>query len=207
MPMPTEERVSRLVAGLVAGRGFDLEGVEVSTAAGQTRVRVIVDSDRSADLDSIAELSAQVSACLDDADDEFEAARYLLEVTTPGIDRPLTAPRHWRRARGRKAEITLKPGVEPPEPGLPTRFTARIGVLDDDRIALVLGGKPGPRRASVDLADIARAVVEVEFSPPNARELELAGGVAAGRPPAGVDAAEPTGTAVAASDSTEGTME
>ncbi|MEV0106088.1 ribosome maturation factor RimP [Nocardia sp. NPDC050799] len=207
MPMPTEERVSRLVAGLVAGRGFDLEGVEVSTAAGQTRVRVIVDSDRSADLDSIAELSAQVSACLDDADDEFEAARYLLEVTTPGIDRPLTAPRHWRRARGRKAEITLKPGVAPPEPGLPTRFTARIGVLDDDRIALVLSGKPGPRLASVGLADIARAVVEVEFSPPNARELELAGGVAAGRPPAGVDAAEPTGTAVAASDSTEGTME
>ncbi|MEV3962310.1 ribosome maturation factor RimP [Nocardia sp. NPDC050193] len=207
MPMPTEERVSRLVAGLVAGRGFDLEGVEVSTAAGQTRVRVIVDSDRSADLDSIAELSAQVSACLDDADDEFEAARYLLEVTTPGIERPLTAPRHWRRARGRKAEITLKPGVAPPEPGLPTRFTARIGVLDDDRIALVLSGKPGPRLASAGLADIARAVVEVEFSPPNARELELAGGVAPGRPPAGVDAAELTGTAVAASDSTEGTME
>ncbi|MFI2231375.1 ribosome maturation factor RimP [Nocardia testacea] len=207
MPMPTEERVSRLVAGLVAGRGFDLEGVEVSTAAGQTRVRVIVDSDRSADLDSIAELSAQVSACLDDADDEFEAARYLLEVTTPGIDRPLTAPRHWRRARGRKAEITLKPGVAPPEPGLPTRFTARIGVLEDDRIALVLSGKPGPRLASIGLSDIARAVVEVEFSPPNARELELAGGVAAGRPPAGADAAELTGTAVAASDSTEGTME
>ncbi|WP_039825807.1 ribosome maturation factor RimP [Nocardia testacea] len=207
MPMPTEERVSRLVAGLVAGRGFDLEGVEVSTAAGQTRVRVIVDSDRSADLDSIAELSAQVSACLDDADDEFEAAWYLLEVTTPGIDRPLTAPRHWRRARGRKAEITLKPGVAPPEPGLPTRFTARIGVLEDDRIALVLSGKPGPRLASVGLSDIARAVVEVEFSPPNARELELAGGVAAGRPPAGADAAELTGTAVAASDSTEGTME
>ncbi|MET8800295.1 ribosome maturation factor RimP [Nocardia sp. NPDC004568] len=207
MPMPTEERVSRLVAGLVAGRGFDLEGVEVSTAAGQTRVRVIVDSDRSADLDSIAELSAQVSACLDDADDEFEAARYLLEVTTPGIDRPLTAPRHWRRARGRKAEITLNPGVAPPEPGLPTRFTARIGVLEDDRIALVLSGRPGPRLASVGLSDIARAVVEVEFSPPNARELELAGGVAAGRPPAGADAAELTGTAVAASDSTEGTME
>lgn len=207
MPMPTEERVSRLVAGLVAGRGFDLEGVEVSTAAGQTRVRVVVDSDRSADLDTIAELSAQVSACLDEADDEFEAARYLLEVTTPGIDRPLTAPRHWRRARGRKAEIVLKPGVTPPEPTLPAQFTARIGALDDDRVALVLGGKPGPRLVSVGLEDIDRAVVEVEFSPPNARELELAGGVAAGRPPAGADAADLTGTAVAASDSTEGTME
>ncbi|WP_327150465.1 ribosome maturation factor RimP [Nocardia sp. NBC_01329] len=207
MPMPTEERVSRLVAGLVAGRGFDLEGVEVSTAAGQTRVRVVVDSDRSADLDTIAELSAQVSACLDEADDEFEAARYLLEVTTPGIDRPLTAPRHWRRARGRRAEIALKPGVAPPEPALPAQFTARIGALDGDRIALVLGGRPGPRLVTVGLEDIDRAVVEVEFSPPNARELELAGGVAAGRPPAGADAADLTGTVVAASDSTEGTME
>lgn len=207
MPMPTEEKVSRLVAGLVAGRGFDLEGVEVSTAAGQTRVRVIVDSDRSADLDSIAELSARVSARLDEADDEFGDTRYLLEVTTPGIDRPLTADRHWRRARGRKVGITLRPGAAAPEPGLPARFEARAGALEGDRITLVLSGKRAPRPVTVALGDIEHAVVEVEFSPPNARELELAGGFAAGRPPAGGDAAELTGTTVAASDSTEGTME
>lgn len=210
MPMPTEERVSRLVAGLVAGRGFDLEGVEVSTAAGQTRVRVIVDSDETADLDSIAELSSQVSECLDEADDEFGATRYLLEVTTPGIDRPLTAGRHWRRARGRKVRVTPRSGTAPPEPGLPNPYEARVGALEGDRIALVLGGKRAPRLVTVELRDIERAVVEVEFSPPGARELELAGGVAPGRPPSGADApgsAEPTGTTVAASDSTEGTME
>ncbi|WP_280397565.1 ribosome maturation factor RimP [Nocardia carnea] len=207
MPMPTEERVSRLVAGLVAGRGFDLEGVEVSTAAGQTRVRVVVDSDDAADLDSIAELSREVSARLDEADDEFGAYRYLLEVTTPGIDRPLTADRHWRRARGRKVAIRLRPGVKPPETGLPTAFDARVGALDGDRIALVVGGKRGPHLVTVALGDIERAVVEVEFSPPGARELELAGGVATGRPPAGADAAELTAHTVAASDSTEGTME
>ncbi len=207
MPMPTEERVSRLVAGLVAGRGFDLEGVEVSTAAGQTRVRVIVDSDETADLDSIAELSSEVSARLDEADDEFGAARYLLEVTTPGVDRPLTADRHWRRARGRKVRIRLRPGVTPPEPGLPTTFEARAGALEGDRIALVLGGKRAPRLVTAALGDIERAVVEVEFAPPSARELELTGGVASGRPPAGADAAEHTATTVDASDSTEGTME
>ncbi|WP_280424129.1 ribosome maturation factor RimP [Nocardia carnea] len=207
MPMPTEEGVSRLVAGLVAGRGFDLEGVEVSTAAGQTRVRVIVDSDETADLDSIAELSSEVSARLDEADDEFGAVRYLLEVTTPGVDRPLTADRHWRRARGRKVRIRLRPGVPPPEPGLPTSFEARAGALDGDRIALVLGGKRAPRLVTVALGDIERAVVEVEFAPPSARELELTGGVASGRPPAGADAAEHTATTVDASDSTEGTME
>lgn len=207
MPMPTEEGVSRLVAGLVAGRGFDLEGVEVSTAAGQTRVRVIVDSDETADLDSIAELSSAVSARLDEADEEFGEIRYLLEVTTPGVDRPLTAGRHWRRARGRKVRIRLRPGVTPPESGLPTSFEARAGVLDGERIALVLGGKRAPRLVTVELGDIEHAVVEVEFAPPSARELELAGGVASGRPPAGVDAAEHTATTVDASDSTEGTME
>ncbi|WP_280457996.1 ribosome maturation factor RimP [Nocardia carnea] len=207
MPMPTEERVSRLVAGLVAGRGFDLEGVEVSTAAGQARVRVIVDSDETADLDSIAELSSAVSARLDEADEEFGAVRYLLEVTTPGVDRPLTADRHWRRARGRKVWIRLRPGATPPEPGLPASFEARAGALDGDRIALVLGGKRAPRLVTVVLGDIERAVVEVEFAPPSARELELTGGVASGRPPAGADAAEHTATTVDASDSTEGTME
>lgn len=207
MPMPTEERVSRLVAGLVAGRGFDLEGVEVSTAAGQARVRVIVDSDETADLDSIAELSSAVSARLDEADEEFGAVRYLLEVTTPGVDRPLTADRHWRRARGRKVRIRLQPGATPPEPGLPASFEARAGALDGDRIALVLGGKRAPRLVTVVLGDIERAVVEVEFAPPSARELELTGGVASGRPPAGADAAEHTATTVDASDSTEGTME
>ncbi|WP_280461950.1 ribosome maturation factor RimP [Nocardia carnea] len=207
MPMPTEEGVSRLVAGLVAGRGFDLEGVEVSTAAGQTRVRVIVDSDETADLDSIAELSSEVSARLDEADDEFGAARYLLEVTTPGVDRPLTADRHWRRARGRKVRVRLRPGATPPEPGLPTTFEARAGALEGDRIALVLGGKRAPRLVTAGLGDIERAVVEVEFAPPSARELELTGGVASGRPPAGADAAEHTATTVDASDSTEGTME
>ncbi|NKY35158.1 ribosome maturation factor RimP [Nocardia speluncae] len=207
MPMPTEEGVSRLVAGLVAGRGFDLEGVEVSTAAGQTRVRVIVDSDETADLDSIAELSSEVSARLDEADDEFGGVRYLLEVTTPGVDRPLTADRHWRRARGRKVRVRLRPGVTPPEPGLPTSFEARAGALDGDRIALVLGGKRAPHLVTVGLGDIERAVVEVEFASPNARELELTGGVASGRPPAGADAAEHTATTVDASDSTEGIME
>lgn len=207
MPMPTEEGVSRLVAGLVAGRGFDLEGVEVSTAAGQTRVRVIVDSDETADLDSIAELSSEVSARLDEADDEFGTVPYLLEVTTPGVDRPLTADRHWRRARGRKVRIRLRPGVTPPEPGLPTTFEARAGALESDRIALVLGGKRAPRLVTVGLGDIEHAVVEVEFAPPSARELELTGGVASGRPPAGADAAEHTATTVDASDSTEGTME
>ncbi|MEU2043779.1 ribosome maturation factor RimP [Nocardia niwae] len=208
MPMPTEERVSQLVAGLVERRGFDLEGVEISTAGtrvdAQARVQVTVDRDTS-DLDALAGLSTELSALLDDAG-EFGETPYLLEVTTPGIDRPLTADRHWRRAQGRKVRVTLREGAQPPERS--TTFEARVGALTGDSVALVLGGKRDPHRVTVPLADIATAVVQVEFSPPGARELELAGGVVPGRPAPGQedavavdDPAPPRGTPNAPSES------
>ncbi|MFI8973339.1 ribosome maturation factor RimP [Nocardia asteroides] len=191
MPMPTEERVSQLVAELVARRGFDLEGVAIAAAGkdelAPVRVKVTVDSDGPADLDAIAELSRAMSELLDDAGDFGESA-YLLEVTTPGVERPLTADRHWRRAQGRKVKIALAPDAERIEGK--ARFEARVGRLaEDGTVALVLGGKNKPHRLHVPLADIASAVVQVEFSTPGAAELELAGGIAAGRP---VPGEEPT---------------
>lgn len=196
MPMPTEERVSQLVAGLVERRGFDLEGVEISTAGkhvdAQARVKVIVDSDAASDLDAIAGLSTELSEALDSAGD-FGETPYLLEVTSPGIDRPLTVDRHWRRAQGRKVRIKLRTGAPSPDPKSSDKFEARVGVLTDDTVALVLGGKNKPHRVTIPLADIAEAVVQVEFNPPGARELELAGGVAPGRPrPGQEEAVDPT---------------
>ncbi|MBF6329471.1 ribosome maturation factor RimP [Nocardia transvalensis] len=209
MPMPTEERVSQLVAGLVERRGFDLEGVAITAAGGsQARVTVIVDSDSGVDLDAVAELSSDISQALDDAGD-FGATSYLLEVTTPGIDRPLTAPRHWRRARGRKVRVTLRPGAPTPEGS--ARFDARVGAATETDIALVIGGKRRPHRVTVPLADIEKAVVRVEFSPPGAAEMELAGGVAPGRPePGASDSGEETADGVVLNRvvaSTEGIVE
>ncbi|APB00330.1 ribosome maturation factor RimP [Nocardia seriolae] len=207
MPMPTEERVSQLVAGLVERRGLDLEGVAISAAGtAQAKVKVIVDSDGSPDLDAVAELSSEISQALDDAGDFGETA-YLLEITTPGIDRPLTAPRHWQRAQGRKVKIVLRPGAESPEGK--NSFEARVGVATAGDVALVLGGKRKPHRVTVPLADIQSAVVQVEFNPPGAAELELAGGVAPGRPqPGAQEVSETDSEATAASDSlTEGIVE
>lgn len=202
MPMPTEERVSQLVAGLVERRGFDLEGVEISTSGKhadvQARVKVTVDSDGAVDLDSIATLSSELSLVLDDAGD-FGETPYLLEVSTPGIDRPLTHDRHWRRAQGRKVRVTLRDGASAPEPGAASRFEGRVGALTDGSVALVLGGKRNPHRVKVPLADIAEAIVQAEFSTPGPRELELAGGVAPGRPTPGQDADEGRGTTDAVS--------
>ncbi|MGW5573855.1 ribosome maturation factor RimP [Nocardia thailandica] len=190
MPMPTEERVSQLVAGLVADRGFDLEGVAITSAGSQARLQVVVDTDGPADLDAIAVLSNDLSETLDAAAD-FGDTPYLLEVTTPGIDRPLTAERHWRRAQGRKVRVQLREGAEPVEGK--KEFEARVGALGDAEIALVLGGKNKPHRVTVPLADIGRAVVQVEFSTPGAAELALAGGIAPGRPTPGEEPADITG--------------
>jgi len=204
MPMPTEERVSQLVAALVESRGFDLEGVAVSAASkDQARVVIAVDSDVTADLDAVADLSGIISEILDDAGD-FGETPYLLEVTTPGVERPLTLPRHWQRARGRKVSIRMRPEASAPE-GTAT-FDARVGEATDTEVALVLGGKRNPHRVRVPLADIDSAVVQVEFSTPGPAEMELAGGVAPGRPAPGAAAVDVQGENQSAAASTEGTV-
>ncbi|MFE3293340.1 ribosome maturation factor RimP [Rhodococcus sp. NPDC059234] len=180
MPVPSKERVFELLSDLVHRQGYDLEGVSVTQAGKHSVVRVVVDSDAGLELDAVAELSRVVSEVFDAAP-EFGEAPYTLEVTSPGIDRPLTEPRHWRRARGRKVLVELSD----------EKVLGRVGALGDGVVELVVPGKGGPAVREIVLGDVAKAVVQVEFSPPNARELELAGGVADGRVvPTEVDAAE-----------------
>lgn len=175
MPIPSLDRVSELVAEPVRRRGFDVEDVAVVPAGAHSTVRVIVDGDGGVSLDDIAELSREISAALD-ADDGDDSP-YTLEVTTPGIGRPLTHPRHWRRARGRKVRIDTAAGP----------IVGRVGESTDDTVAIVVKDKQLTVR-SVPLADVTKAVVEVEFAAPSARELELCGGVAPGRPVPGAAA-------------------
>jgi ribosome maturation factor RimP len=181
MPMPTEDRVSRLIAALLDERGYDLEGVRVTSAGKRSTVQVMVDRDEGVDLDAIAELSTAVSTALDAADD-FGEHPYTLEVTTPGVDRPLTAPRHWRRARGRRVRLLL--GGEP--------LVGRVGAVHDDTVELVIAGKTGPTVQTISLAEVTKAIVQVEFAPPDPRELALAGGVSRGRPAPADPGSNPT---------------
>jgi ribosome maturation factor RimP len=85
---------------------MDLEGIRV-TAAGRRRVlRVVVDADGGVSLDDIALASRELSVKLDSSTEMGEQP-YTLEVSSPGVDRPLTQPRHWRRAIGRLVEVPL----------------------------------------------------------------------------------------------------
>lgn len=174
MPVPPPERIVELVTGLLADEGFDLEDVVVTSAGKHSTVRLAVDSDAGLGLDEAARLSRLVSDAFDAVSD-FGEAPYMLEVTSPGIDRPLTAERHWRRAQGRKALIELES----------ESVTGRIGELVGDEIRVVVASRSGPTVRAIPLDEVRRAVVQVEFGSPNPYELELAGGLPDGRVPAG----------------------
>jgi ribosome maturation factor RimP len=162
MPMPTEDRVSRLVAAPIGRRGYDLEGVRIDAST----VTVTVDADGGIDLDAVAALSDELSGLLDESGD-FGHTPYTLEVTTRGVGSPLTSPRHWRRARGRKASVRLSDG---------RTVTGRVGRLTSgrDAVVLIVAGRGGPSQELIPLDGVAEAAVQVEFSAPDPRELELA---------------------------------
>ncbi len=137
-------RVRAAIEPPLAGAGFDVEDVVVRAAGRRQLVQVVVDRDGGISLDDVAEASRLASAALDD-DDPVRGA-YVLEVTSPGIDRPLTAPRHWRRNVSRKVDVRLADG---------THLTGRITAADDDGADV-----DGTR---VPYSEIAKAKVEVEF--------------------------------------------
>ncbi|MHC9293422.1 ribosome maturation factor RimP [Mycobacterium sp. LTG2003] len=163
--LPSQQQVIELLDGEFARAGYEIDDVVIDAAARPPRITVVADGDEGLDLDSIATLSRKASELLDQVD--RGNTPYVLEVTSPGVDRPLTTEKHFRRARGRKAELTLTDGAQ---------LTARIGATDGQTLQVVV--PDGPRDFAIreiPLDEVAKAVVQVEFSPPNRRELELAG--------------------------------
>ena len=162
--LPSQKQVIELLDGEFARAGYEIEDVLIDTAARPPRVTVVADGDEPLDLDSIAALSRSASDLLD----RIDVPPYVLEVTSPGVDRPLTTEKHYRRARGRKVELTLSDG---------SRLTGRLGEIRDGTVRLVVreGAKANFSVRELPVEGITEAVVQVEFSPPNQRELELAG--------------------------------
>lgn len=169
----SQKQVVELLGDEFARAGYEIEDVIIDAAARPPRITVVADGDNGLDLDSAAALSRSASELLDRVDDT--AAPYVLEVTSPGVDRPLTTEKHFRRARGRKVELTLSDG---------TQLTGRLGETGGGVVRLVVregrGGKLAVRE--LPIGSVAKAVVQVEFSPPNERELELAGQSGKGDP-------------------------
>lgn len=166
--IPSQQQVIELLDGEFARAGYEIEDVVIDAGARPPRITVIADGDQGLDLDTIAELSRSASELLDGVEPANSGAPYVLEVTSPGVDRPLTEEKHYRRAHGRKVEVTLSDG---------TQLTGRVGETGGGTVRLVVpeGGKGNYSVRELPLDGITKAVVQVEFSSPSQRELELAG--------------------------------
>ena len=147
---PVDDRkLAGLMEPVVAAAGMDLESVRMTVAGRRRLLRVVVDSDHGVSLDDAADVSREISALLD-ARNVLGDVPYTLEVSSPGVDRPLTEPRHWRRARGRlvRVKVTGEGSVE-----------GRLLTADADGVTLGLAG--GERR--FPYADLGAGSVQVEF--------------------------------------------
>lgn len=146
---------------LAAAHSCDLEEVEIKQAGARSRVAVSVDRDGGVDLDTLTAFSRDVSELLDSPRwVALMAGAYTLDIGSRGVDRPLEAPRHWRRAEGRLVKVDL---------ANKTTLKGRITELHEDHVVLTVERDPRyhstkpPKQVEVAFADVRRAVVEVDF--------------------------------------------
>jgi len=144
-----EQRIAELVEPIVRAQGADLEFVSVRQAGRRGVVQVAVDTDGGVSLDAIADCSRDISEALD-ASDVMGQTSYTLEVTSPGVHRPLTMPRHWRRAATRLVRVTMRDGET---------FEGRIVGSDETSVRIEVNGSI----RDVEFDGVGKAVVQVEF--------------------------------------------
>ena len=160
--MTSSDRVRALLEPVVGGAGLVLEGVSVTPAGKRRVLRVVVDlpedAEGSVDLDAVADVSRAVSTALDDSD-VLGGAPYVLEVSSPGVDRPLAERRHWSRARGRLVSAELRQGAG--------AVTGRVTTVGDGGVTFE-GADGGT--TTVPWGDLGRGRVQVEFNRAGAAE-------------------------------------
>jgi ribosome maturation factor RimP len=149
---PDSSRITDALRDPLSDLGLDLEAVEVTPAGKRRLLRVAVDKDGGITLDDIAVATGAVSEALED-DDLMGEQAYTLEVTSRGVDRPLTEPRHWRRNHDRLVRASLRDGSE---------LTGRVRESDDTGVTIDVSG--ARRRLEYDA--ITKALVQIEFNRP-----------------------------------------
>lgn len=143
---------------------LDIEAIKSSPAGKKSVVQVRIDADERPSSDLLETVSNELSAAFDAAEEVGQVnfgAGYTLEVSTPGVDTPLTKPRHWRRNRTRLVKVG--------------DAIWRIGAVNDEETAVILVERGAKILDVHEFSPETRAVVEIEFNNPPAAELELAG--------------------------------
>lgn len=148
--MSTREQILQILEPIASNMGLDLEDVEIKSAGKHSIVQVSIDKDGGINLDEVAQISNQISEALD-AKDVLGEKPYTLEVGSPGIERALTLPRHWRRNNGRLVKINFGSNSE----------IGRIIESDEEKVSLEVKGKT----RSINFDKIDKAFIQVEFNP------------------------------------------
>ena len=159
---PNAEQIVDLLEPAVTAMGMDLEDVRITSAGRRRLLRVVVDSDGGVSLDDIALVSRELSATLDRASAMGEAP-YTLEVSSPGVDRPLTEPKHWRRAVGRLVTAPLRSQPRSATDGLAGSLavTGRVTGTDSRGVRLDVDGQS----REFGYSELGPGRIQVEFAP------------------------------------------
>jgi ribosome maturation factor RimP len=199
---PDTDKLTGLASAVIGALGMDLESVRVTTAGRRRLLRVVVDSDHGLSLDDAALASRELSAKLD-ASDVMGDMPYTLEVSSPGVDRPLTQARHWRRAVGRLVRVPLGSsgaghgksghhGRTGTGPGAPGSVQGRVVAANAAEVTLDIDGE----HCRFGYGDLGPGVVQLEFDrqePPSEGESAPTEESPQGRPQARGPGAEPDG--------------
>jgi len=151
--MSLVQTIQEALTPALESAGFFLEEVQVTSAGNRRIVTCIVDGEKGLNLDEVTSASREIAALLEEAPFMGETA-FTLEVTSPGVDRPLTLPRHWKKNVTRLVRIVLLNGEV---------VTGRITGSADSSVNLVAEGKVA-KEINVQFNEIKRAVVEIEFN-------------------------------------------
>jgi len=151
--MSVIESITSEITPIIEGSGNYLE--EVTLTGGTPKIlTVVVDSDSHLTLDQVTVITKEISSLLETLP-ELGETPFTLEVTSPGIDRPLTRPRHWRKNLGRLVSITLSDG---------TAIKGRVGPCTDSTVDI--------EGTLIQLSDIKLALIEIEFKSLNKENAE-----------------------------------
>ena len=157
---PQRQQLHDLLDPVVSAAGYELVDLSVSSAGRRSLLRVTVDADAGIDLDGVAVVSRAISEAMDSQAGAF-AGPYVLEVSSPGVDRPLTEPRHWRRAVGRLVSVPIA-GAEP--------VTGRVLAADPAGLRLQMAEV----EHSYPWSAVGTGRMQVEFSRPASPEENAA---------------------------------
>ena len=145
MNMPMNEEISAAIRPIIEATGNYLEELTITSAGKVKILTVIVDSDAHLNLDQVTAVTKEISLVIEELPVLGDTA-FTLEVTSPGLDRPLTKPRHWRKNLDRLVKITMTSGQV---------IEGRIGAATETSVLV--------DENTVSIEDIKRAVLEIEF--------------------------------------------